>query len=128
MRHYIVCWDEKMSNFFLSPITIIVSPSSIMWSDDGLTMVLLSFLITQTMIKSYRHEIEPRGCNAIFDRYYPSELAYAETMRGYDPWSGNSFHILETAINRVVVVWRVRVSAYKRRIRCVCIFILMGVS
>jgi len=53
----------------------------------------------EAMLKAYLHELEPRGCNAIFDRFYPSELAYAETMRGYDPWSGNSFHTLETSIN-----------------------------
>ena len=54
-----------------------------------------------SMLRSYRHELEPRGCNAIFDRFYPSELAYAETMRGYDPWSGNNFHELETSINAI---------------------------
>jgi thymidylate kinase len=53
------------------------------------------------MLKAYKNEFEPRGCHAIFDRFYPSELAYAETMRGYDPWAGNNFHILETAINSI---------------------------
>jgi len=65
---------------------------------SGRTLLQIMY---ETMIKSYRNEIDPRGCHAIFDRYYPSELAYAETMRGYDPWFSNSFHILETAINQV---------------------------
>ena len=53
------------------------------------------------MLASYRQSIDYKGCHAIFDRFYPSELAYAETMRGYDPWSGNNFHSLETEINSI---------------------------
>ena len=53
----------------------------------------------EAMLKAYSSELAPMGCHAIFDRFYPSELAYAEIMRGYDPWVGNSFNLLETKIN-----------------------------
>ena len=55
----------------------------------------------EAMLKAYRSELAPMGCHAIFDRFYPSELAYAETMRNYDPWIGNSFNVLETQINSI---------------------------
>ena len=53
----------------------------------------------EAMLKAYISELAPMGCHAIFDRFYPSELAYAETMRGYDPWVNNSFNLLEAQIN-----------------------------
>jgi len=51
-----------------------------------------------TMLDIYLLHVLPHGKNMIFDRYFPSEIAYAPVMRGYDAYEELFYHRLEQKI------------------------------
>ena len=54
MRQLIIYLVKKISNFSISPIMILVYPSSIIGSEDRFNTVQLSYYIIQTIIKTFK--------------------------------------------------------------------------